>query len=185
MVWAGISSVSRTPLVFIPAGDKINAAMYKELILQPIVKDLGEMMFENQPFMFQQDGAPAHTAKSTQKWLQTNIPDFISKEVWAISQCGPFLSSSACSKSHNNIESLKQSLTREWAKIPHEMLCIAAWAVPERLKAVIRKKGGYIDRIEIMHNKTNIKYQLDSINIGLVLYNSFSVCQNLLATLFT
>ena len=77
-----VSSVGRTPLVFVPAGVKINAATYKELILQPIVKDLGEMMFENQPFIFQQDGAPAHTAKSTQEWLQTNIPDFISKEEW-------------------------------------------------------------------------------------------------------
>ncbi|KAI6650840.1 Transposase [Oopsacas minuta] len=107
MVWAGVSSVGRTPLVFVPAGVKINAATYKELILQSIVKDLGEMMFENQPFIFQQDGAPAHTANSTQEWLWTNIPDFISKVEWPPSSpdlnpldfsVWSILESSACSK---------------------------------------------------------------------------------------
>ncbi|KAI6646075.1 hypothetical protein LOD99_9523 [Oopsacas minuta] len=71
MVWAGVSSVGRTSLVFVPAGVKIYVATLKELILQPIVKDLGEMMFENQPFILQQDGAPAHTANNTQDWLET------------------------------------------------------------------------------------------------------------------
>ena len=58
----------RTPLVFVPSGVKINAATYKELVLEPILEDLGEKMFNNQPFVFQQDGAPAHTAKTTQQW---------------------------------------------------------------------------------------------------------------------
>ncbi|KAI6646222.1 Transposase [Oopsacas minuta] len=56
-------------LSLMSTGVKINAATYKELILQPIVKDLGGMMFENQPVIFQQDGTPAHTANSTQEWL--------------------------------------------------------------------------------------------------------------------
>ncbi|KAI6653034.1 hypothetical protein LOD99_3870 [Oopsacas minuta] len=111
------------------------------------------MMFENQPFIFQQDGAPTHTANSTQRWLQTNIPDFISKVELPLScqtSTSRFLSVvhfrvSACSKSHISIGSLRQSLMREWAKIPQEMLCIAVCAVPGRLKAVIKKKGGYME----------------------------------------
>ncbi|KAI6655673.1 hypothetical protein LOD99_1813 [Oopsacas minuta] len=82
MVWAGISSVGRTPLVFVPSGVKINAATYKELILEPLVKDLGKTMFENSLFVFQQDDAPAHTAKSTQEWLGANIPHLITKVEW-------------------------------------------------------------------------------------------------------
>ena len=80
MVWAGISAKGRTPLVFIPPGVKINAVKYQELVLKPIVKDLGKTMFNNRPFLFQQDGASAHTANINQEWLRTNIPDFISKE---------------------------------------------------------------------------------------------------------
>ena len=47
MVWAGISVASRTPLVFVPPGVKINADTYKELILEPVVKNLGDTMFNN------------------------------------------------------------------------------------------------------------------------------------------
>jgi len=31
-------------------------------------------------YIFQQDGAPAHTARATHNWLQTNYPDFIAKD---------------------------------------------------------------------------------------------------------
>ena len=82
MVWAGVSAVGRTPLVFIPSGVKINALTYQQLVLEPVVKDLSQTMFKTQTFLFQQDGAPAHTAKTTQNWLSNEIPQFLSKEEW-------------------------------------------------------------------------------------------------------
>ena len=33
-------------------------------------------------WLFQPDGAPAHTEASTQDWLATNVPDFIGKHDW-------------------------------------------------------------------------------------------------------
>ena len=73
MVWGGISAMGRTPLDFVPSGVNINALNYQNLILEPVVKHLKVDMFSNQPFLFQQDGAPAHTAKSTQEWLRKEI----------------------------------------------------------------------------------------------------------------
>ena len=61
MVWAGISAVGRTPLIFVPSGVKINSITYCNLILEPVVKNLSENMFNGESFIFQQDGAPAHT----------------------------------------------------------------------------------------------------------------------------
>ena len=154
MVWGGISAVGRTPLVFIPVGVKINALTYQNLILEPILKELKVNMFENQPFLFQQDGAPAHTANSTQECLRNELPDFISKEEWPPSSpdlnpldfcVWSILEAKACSKPHRNIESLKASVVKEWANIPQETLRIAVEAVPKRLNAIIRKKGGYIE----------------------------------------
>ena len=82
MVWAGISAKGRTPLIFVPPEVKINSSTYQQLILDPVVKDLSKTMFNKEPFLFQQDGAPAHTSNVSQNWLRKNVPDFISKEEW-------------------------------------------------------------------------------------------------------
>ena len=57
MVWAGISASGRTPLVFVPSGVKINISTYRELILEPVVKNLEQTVFNGKSFVFQQDGA--------------------------------------------------------------------------------------------------------------------------------
>ena len=72
MVWAGISAKGRTPLVFVPVGVKINSSTYQKLILEPVVKDLSKTMFNKESFLFQQDGAPAHTSNISQNWLREN-----------------------------------------------------------------------------------------------------------------
>ena len=154
MVWAGISSLGRTPIVFIPTGVKINAQTYQNLVLKPIVKDLSKSMFNNEPFLFQQDGAPAHTANTTQSWLHSEIPDFICKQEWPPSSpdlnpldfsVWSILQTKACCKSHKNLEALKRSIIRAWSEIPQETMRMAVEAVPSRLRAVIKKKGGYIE----------------------------------------
>ncbi|KAI6655362.1 hypothetical protein LOD99_2197 [Oopsacas minuta] len=154
MVWAGISSIGRTPLIFVPAGVKIDTRTYRELILEPVIQDLSKTMFSGKPFVFQQDGAPAHTSNATQAWLRSNNPDFIQKEEWPpySPDLNPMdysiwsiLETRACLKSHTNIDSLKKSLCRDWERIPQEILRAAVEAFPKRLKAVIERKGGYIE----------------------------------------
>ena len=55
MVWAGISSIGRTPLIFVPVGVKIDTQTNRELILEPVIQDLSKTMFSGKPFVFQQD----------------------------------------------------------------------------------------------------------------------------------
>ena len=59
--------------------------------------------------------------------------------IWSI------LETNACSKSHKSIEHLKRSLVAEWEKVPQEVLRAAVGALPGRIKAVIKNKGGYIE----------------------------------------
>ena len=146
--------MGRTPLIFIPQGANINSINYRELVLERVLNNVGQERFELGSFIFQQDGAPAHTSKATQSWIQTKIQGFISKEKWPSysPDLNPMdysvwsiLQANACFDSHRNINALKQKLCREWAKIPQETLCAAIEALPDRIKRVIQNKGGYIE----------------------------------------
>jgi hypothetical protein len=43
------------------------------------------------PYIWQQDGAPAHTSKKAQEWCRDNLPFFWKKEIWppSSSDCNP------------------------------------------------------------------------------------------------
>ena len=47
MVWAGVTSDGRTPLVFIPHGVKINQNIYRTTILEAVVKPWAKNHFGN------------------------------------------------------------------------------------------------------------------------------------------
>ncbi|EYB87601.1 hypothetical protein Y032_0259g473 [Ancylostoma ceylanicum] len=69
MVWAGITESGRTPLVFLEKGSKMNAELYRSLVLETHLKPWAEKHFGNARWIFQQDSAACHTALSTQSWL--------------------------------------------------------------------------------------------------------------------
>ena len=82
MVWAGVTSDGRTPLVFIPQGVKINQMVYRETIIESILKPWAQKHFKGRCWTFEQDSAPAHKARPTQDWCKKNCPDFISSAEW-------------------------------------------------------------------------------------------------------
>jgi inhibitor of nuclear factor kappa-B kinase subunit alpha len=47
-----------------------------------VVKPLNTTLFNGHKWVFQQDSAPAHKAKTTQEWLRGNLLVFISAENW-------------------------------------------------------------------------------------------------------
>jgi len=61
---------------------KTGAQVYQEDVLQGVLKHLNTNVFNGQKWVFQQDSAPAHKAKTTQGWLWRNVPAFISAEDW-------------------------------------------------------------------------------------------------------
>ncbi len=63
MIWGAMSSAGVGPLCFLK--NNVTAPVYQEHFMLPSA----DQLFKDADFIFQQDLAPAHTAKSTKSWL--------------------------------------------------------------------------------------------------------------------
>ncbi len=66
MIWAIMSSAGVDPLCFLKS--TVNAAIYQE-ILEHFMLPSADKLYGDADFIFQQDLAPAHTAKGTKSWF--------------------------------------------------------------------------------------------------------------------
>ncbi len=66
MIWAAVSSAGVGPLCFLKS--KVNADIYQE-ILEHFMLSSADKLYGDADFIFQQDLAPAHTAKGTKSWF--------------------------------------------------------------------------------------------------------------------
>ncbi len=66
MIWGAMSSAGVGPLCFLKTN--VTAPLYQE-ILEYFMLSSADQLFKDGDFIFQQDLAPAHTAKSTKSWL--------------------------------------------------------------------------------------------------------------------
>ena len=153
MVWGAISKSWKSPLIFVKEGVKVNTDLYVNDILTPALASMKEK-FKNKSFTFQQDGAPSHTSKKTQKWCEEHFPSFWTKDLWPPSSpdLNPMdfcvwgiLEKEACSSPHNNLEDFRASLKRAWEKIPQDALRAACQNFRQRLQRVIDTDGGHFE----------------------------------------
>ncbi len=154
MVWAAVTSNGKSPLHFVEPGVKIDQVYYRERILEGALLPWAKQHFGNRPWTLQQDSAPSHKAKMTQTWCRENLPGFIDAELWPPNSpdlnpldysVWSILEAKACAKPHKSLESLKRSLIVAWDEISEDTLRIICKKFPERLRAVIKNEGGYIE----------------------------------------
>lgn len=154
MLSAGIRATGKTPLVFVEKGVKINQEVYRRDILEAVVLPWSRQHFGDGEWTFQQDSAPAHKAKLTHQWCRDHFPSFISATEWP--PCSPdlnpmdysvwsILEARACARPHQNLESLKQSLRREWDQLTAAELRPLAENFTRRLRLCIAAKGGHFE----------------------------------------
>ncbi len=151
MIWGAISYNGKIPLKFVEKGAKINAEYYQDEILESTLKPNISTLYPDGQWIFQQDSAPAHKAKSTQQWLAENCPDFISSKEWppSSSDLNPLdfsiwgtLEAIVNAKQHRSLESLERTLVREWNRLPMETVRAAISSWRKRLTLVVKHKGG-------------------------------------------
>ena len=67
MVWVAMSSAGVGPLCFLRS--KVSAAIYQE-VLEHFMLPSADQLYGDADFIYQQDLAPAHTAKGTSTWFK-------------------------------------------------------------------------------------------------------------------
>ncbi|QQP50881.1 Putative transposable element [Caligus rogercresseyi] len=82
--------------IWFDTGYKLTAADYLEILKTKITKKA-----KKSSYVFQQDGAPAHTANVVQKWMADNM------ETWP-------KNIKACKIRHSNVNDLKTSVNKVW-----------------------------------------------------------------------
>lgn len=154
MVWAGVCASGKTPLVFLEKGVKVNQEIYRKQVLEDVLLPWAQIHFGNQQWVFQQDSAPAHRAKTTQAWLHHNVPRFITSQQWPpySPDLNPLdysiwsiLESKVCATKHTTVESLKRHLLAAWEEIDVEILTKIVLNFEKRLDACIKSKGGHFE----------------------------------------
>lgn len=155
MVFGLISSDGKKmPPVFIPSGVRINTDKYLA-IMNDKVKPWILANYPDGNYVFQQDGAPAHTSKRTQEWLDANLQAFWSKDMWPPQSpdLNPLdysiwatVEDSACKKPHPSVAALERSIVRSWEKMTASYIKKTCQVFRRRLEAVVTLKGGHIEK---------------------------------------
>ncbi len=143
MIWAAMSSAGVGPLCFLKS--TVNAAIYQE-ILEHFILPSADKLYGDADFIFQQDLAPAHTAKGTKSWFNdhgvtvldwpANSPDLNPIEnLWGI------VKRKMRDTRPNNADELKATVKETWASIPPQQCHKLITSMPRRIEAVIKAKG--------------------------------------------
>ncbi len=144
MIWAAMSSAGVGPLCFLKS--TVNAAIYQEILEHFHASFCWQALWRCADFIFQQDLAPAHTAKGTKSWFNdhgvtvldwpANSPDLNPIEnLWGI------VKRKMRDTRPNNADELKAAIKETWASIPPQQCHKLITSMPRRIEAIIKAKG--------------------------------------------
>ncbi len=153
MIWAAMSSAGVGPLCFLKS--TVNAAIYQE-ILEHFMLPSADKLYGDADFIFQQDLAPAHTAKGTKSWFNdhgvtvldwpANSPDLNPIEnLWGI------VKRKMRDTRPNNADELKTTVKETWASIPPQQCHKLITSMPCQIEAVKQKEP--LPSIEYIYSK--------------------------------
>ncbi len=134
MIRGSMSSAGVGPLCFLKT--KVTAPVYQE-ILENFMLPSSDQLSKDADLIFQQDLAPAHTAKSTKSWLN----DQQTHQTWTPENLWGIVKRKMRNKRPKNADELKATVKETWASIPPQQCHKLIISMPRRIEAVIKAKG--------------------------------------------
>jgi transposase len=138
---------------FWPAGTKINADAYIEVLQNHVKPWIDANYGPDENWVFMQDGAPCHTARKTYKWMDTNNIKYWPKEYWPPNSpdlnpldfiIWAYVARRSNKTSHPNLDSLRAAIMKAWASMSPDYIRKTCSRFRPRLESVVRNKGGHI-----------------------------------------
>ena len=150
------SDGQKCPVIFVNASEKIDSKVYGRLLDTHVIPWI-KKAYPDGKFFFQQDGATAHTSKSSQEKLLRELggeTHFWRKDMWPPQSpdlnpldygIWSLLQQKVQCVSHPSLEALKSHIKKEWKKMEDDFIIRTCRSFRTRVEAVISAKGGYIE----------------------------------------
>lgn len=145
MIWGSITARGRAGLWFLPPKTTMNAKIYLDLLKEK----LPEWMARRGASVFQQDGAPCHTAKTVKAWFQNQPFQLLegwpgsSPDLNVIENCWATVKRKVSERCPSSYTSLCDAIKEVWVmEITPEYCNKLVSSMPSRIQAVIAAKGG-------------------------------------------
>ena len=167
LVWGAMSYRAVSELHIIPKGQTVGTDYYvREILSNSLLSALlrqpeegsilhRKMLPDMSKVIFQQDGAPAHTAKKAQEWCNNNLDEFWAKGTWPGNSpdLSPIENLWSIVKmdidlmpTPTNVSMLEKNVKLAWSRISPETLDNLISGMQNRIKLCIKLKGGYIGK---------------------------------------
>ena len=145
MVWAGISTLGRTQIVFVRG--KMNSEGYQEILENFLIPFMDR--WPHLELVFQRDNASVHVSTPTRQWFASkNLPllewPAKSPDLSPIENVRSMLARAvyANGRQFNTIIDLKKAIIEEWERLDQNKIRELIGTMNKRLIKVIAKNGG-------------------------------------------
>lgn len=155
MVSVAVSKKGKTSLHFVDPGAKVNSEYYTDTLLAAMIPEMEALTGGD--FIFQQDGARAHTSRHTLAYLDEKVPEYLEPEMWPpnspdlnpvdYSIWGALSERVYAGIRIRDLEHLRQRLREAWETFPQEAINNAIDQFRTRLNKVIASEGGHIEHL--------------------------------------